>query len=85
MNKELLLKKIKYRSNYRGNKEMDIIFAKFIENHLDQLSLKELNDFQEIISQLDTDLFLWIQNNDLIPSNLNKDIIIKMSKISGFL
>ena len=44
MNKlEIFKKKLIYRSNYRGTKEMDILLSRFVE--------KYINDFDEI--QLD--------------------------------
>ena len=45
---ELLKNKIKYRSSYRGTKEMDLLLSSFVLKHIDNLShpeLKKLNDF----------------------------------------
>ena len=79
MNRDSLIKKLKYRSNYRGNKEMDIIFARFNDKHLDNLPLDQLYEFEKIINQQDADLYLWIQNPELTPENISKDIILAMS------
>ena len=47
-NKEDLKKKIIYRASYRGTKEMDILmssFVQFILKHIDDNSLKILDEF----------------------------------------
>ena len=37
-----LKKKIKYRSEYRGIKEMDLLLGKFVKKYVDNLSYEEL-------------------------------------------
>jgi antitoxin CptB len=39
---ELLKSKIKYRSSYRGTKEMDILLTAFVKAVVEKLSLDEL-------------------------------------------
>ena len=41
-NIEQLKKKIIYRSNYRGTKEMDKLLGKFTNEHIDMLEIKDL-------------------------------------------
>ena len=45
---ELLKNKIKYRSAYRGTKEMDMLLSSFVTsiiNDLNETELEKLNDF----------------------------------------
>ena len=45
---ENLKKKVLYRSNYRGTKEMDILLSRFVNKYINSLSvddLKKLNEF----------------------------------------
>ena len=47
---ESLKKKIKYRSSYRGTKEMDLLLSSFVSEHIDNLSLQDLiklDDFSD--------------------------------------
>ena len=37
---ESLKKKIIYRANYRGTKEMDILLSKFVNKYIDKLNKK---------------------------------------------
>ena len=41
---ETLKKKIIYRANYRGTKEMDILLSKFVDKYINTFSKKELED-----------------------------------------
>ena len=47
---EQLKKKIIYRSNYRGTKEMDKLLGAFTNAYIDQLNEKDLLDLQKLSS-----------------------------------
>ena len=42
---EQIKKKIIYRSNYRGTKEMDKLLGAFTNKYIDQLNVEDLNEF----------------------------------------
>ena len=47
---ELFKKKLIYRANYRGTKEMDILLSKFVKRYINDFNnayLKELEETQE--------------------------------------
>ena len=46
---EQLKKKIIYRSNYRGTKEMDKILGAFTNKYIDELTSSELVDLEKLI------------------------------------
>ena len=54
---EQLKKKIIYRSNYRGTKEMDKLLGAFTNAYVNQLNEKDLLDLQKLLSFEDEDLF----------------------------
>ena len=39
---ETLKKKIIYRANYRGTKEMDILLSKFVDKYINTFSIEQL-------------------------------------------
>ena len=43
-NKQNLINKIIYRSQYRGTKEMDIFVSSFVRSIIDSLSINDLKD-----------------------------------------
>ncbi len=54
---EQLKKKIIYRSNYRGTKEMDKLLGAFTNTYINQLNEKDLLDLQKLLNFEDEDLF----------------------------
>ena len=60
---ESLKKKIKYRSSYRGTKEMDLLLTSFVSSIIDSLSFKEL---------VKLDIFLNCNDEDINNFYLNK-------------
>ena len=71
-NKEILKKKIIYRSTHRGSKEMDILLGNFVKSHIDSLNDKELYNLLEILLIEDEVLNRWYfasVNNTEIPDN----------------
>ena len=57
LNIDQLKKKIIYRSNYRGTKEMDKLLGAFTKKYIEVLSIIDLNDLEELLDIDDTNLY----------------------------
>ena len=57
LNIDELKKKIIYRSNYRGTKEMDKLLGAFTKKYIETLSIKDLNDLEELLDVDDSNLY----------------------------
>ena len=57
LNIEQLKKKIIYRSNYRGTKEMDKLLGAFTKKYIDELTNKDLGDLEELLNIDDANLY----------------------------
>ena len=57
MNIDELKKKIIYRSNYRGSKEMDKLLSSFTKKYINKLELDDLNDLEKFLNVDDTNLY----------------------------
>ena len=57
LNIDLLKKKIIYRSNYRGTKEMDKLLGSFTKKYIEILSLNDLKDLEKLLDIDDTNLY----------------------------
>lgn len=57
INIEVLKKKIIYRSNYRGTKEMDKLLSAFTKKYIDSLNNDDLKDLQNLLDIDDDNLF----------------------------
>ena len=64
-----LKKKIKYRSEYRGIKEMDILLSKFVNKYIDTFNYDDLNKLYEILKKDDDEIF-----KDIFPKKFKKPL-----------
>ena len=55
-NKQNLINKIIYRSQYRGTKEMDIFMGKFVKSIIGKLFIDDLNDLDILVNMNDEDI-----------------------------
>ena len=55
-NKQNLINKIIYRSQYRGTKEMDIFVSSFVKSVVDSLSIDDLQDLDILVNMNDEDI-----------------------------
>ena len=81
--KEILKKKIIYRSLHRGTKEMDLLLGTFVKKYINQFSYIELKDLEKLIFMEDGILYKWYFENKLennIP-NTNISVLLKNFKI----
>ena len=56
LNKQNLINKIIYRSQYRGTKEMDIFVSSFVKSIIDSLSIDDLKDLDLLVNMNDEDI-----------------------------
>ena len=71
-----LKKKIIYRSNYRGTKEMDKLLGAFTKKHINQLKEEDLVELIELLEIDDNNLYNFY-------NGLNTDIKFKNNKINS--
>jgi len=60
-NKEELKKKIIYRSNYRGSKEMDSLMGSFANKYINLLNHDELTELSNLLDLDDINLYNFNQ------------------------
>jgi antitoxin CptB len=73
-----LIKKLLYRSNHRGTKEMDLLIGGFANENLKKLSPEELKEFEILLNFTDKELSSWLVDNkkniDLENFSISKKI-----------
>ena len=67
-NKQNLINKIIYRSQYRGTKEMDIFVSGFVKSIIDSLSFNDLVDLDKLVNMNDEDI-IKISRKQMIFKN----------------
>ena len=71
-NMDNLKKKILYRSEHRGTKEMDLLLSNFVKRYVNFLNEGELYELESLLNIDDEVLYKWYLNNErttLIPEN----------------
>ena len=74
-----LKKKILYRSNYRGTKEMDKLLGAFVKKNIDTLDYKDLIDLEKLLDIDDNNLYNFYNNltTDIVFENNNINSLFK--------
>ena len=67
-NKQNLINKIIYRSQYRGTKEMDIFVSGFVKSIIDSLSFNDLVALDKLVNMNDEDI-IKISRKEMIFKN----------------
>ena len=67
-NKQNLINKIIYRSQYRGTKEMDIFVSGCVKSIIDSLSYNDLVDLDKLVNMNDEDI-IKISRQEIIFKN----------------
>ena len=62
MNNSELKKKIIYRSNYRGSKEMDLLISSFVKKVINSINEKQLIQLKELVN-LDDETLLKLNRD----------------------
>ena len=71
-NLDILKKKIIYRSEHRGTKEMDLLLSSFVKKYINSFADYELEELDNLLNTEDEILYKWYfnqENNSLIPIN----------------
>ena len=58
-NKNILKKKILYRSKHRGFKEMDLLLGNFVKRNINSFTKLDLKDLLHLLSIDDEIIFNW--------------------------
>ena len=75
INIDELKKKIIYRSNYRGTREMDKLLSAFTKTYIDELKENDLFKLEKLLDVDDTNLYNFL-------NGLKTDVVIEKNNIS---
>jgi antitoxin CptB len=69
------LRRLRYRAWHRGTREMDLILGPYADARLDAMSAAELDRFEALLEELDTDLFDWLMGNLPAPPDADHQLL----------
>ena len=74
-------KKLIFRSEHRGTKEMDLILGTFSRAFIPTATQEQVDAYDELLNESDPDLYNWISMREDVPAD-NDNIIL--SQLIGY-
>ena len=72
---EIRRKRLRFRANHRGTKELDIYVGGFADSSLADLNAGQLDKFEAILESDEVSIFHWISGREAVPSEHDHDIM----------
>ena len=74
-----LKKRLIYRSQYRGTKEMDKLIGSFVQTYINKLNNQQLNELEKFLN-IDDDILYKFYNGLLFDTDIVKSEIFMLFK-----
>lgn len=78
------LKRLRHKCKYMGMHENDVIFARFSDRYLDELSEQEVTQFETLIEENDVDIFKWITGKLELPTEYDNTVMAKLRECQEY-
>ena len=76
-------KRLLFRAQRRGFKEVDLIFGAYAESHLARLDAAGLDQFEAQLTAPDQDVYAWLRGAAVVPPEYNNPVFAGLKKICG--
>jgi antitoxin CptB len=77
---EIFKKKLIYRSNYRGTKEMDILLGGFVKKYIDIFDKIQLIELEKFLN-FDDEIILNYYQHNIVKKNIDKNKVSQTFKL----
>ena len=74
-------KRLFFRAQRRGFKEVDLIFGAFAEAHLASLGEAELDDFEALLEAPDQEVYAWLQGHAPVPATYDNTVFARLKGV----
>ena len=71
-------RRARFRSWHRGMKEMDMILGGYSDAHIDEMSESDLTIYEDLMENLDRDLFKWFTGEGTVPAEFDTALFRKI-------
>lgn len=78
---EIRRKRLKFRSWHRGIKEADILLGSFADQFLHKMDKEQLDDYENLLREADSDLVAWITGDRVAPQHYNHEVMAMLKSI----
>jgi len=79
---QLRHKKILWRANHRGMKEMDLMLGEYAANHLEDMTMAQLDEFEAILEVSDALLNDWLTGKTDTPAQFQTEMFAAIKRQS---
>ena len=74
-------KRLLFRAQRRGFKEVDLIFGTFAAAELSRLSDAELDQFEALLNAPDQDVYAWLRGHMPVPAGFDTPLFARMKAL----
>ncbi len=78
------IKRLQHKCKYMGMHENDVIFGRFSERFLSDLSEEEIGQFEALLDQNDLDIFKWITGKLEVPAEFDNSVMAKLRECQEY-
>lgn len=71
-------KRARFRCWHRGMKEMDMILGGYADAHINDMAESDLTIFEDLMENLDRDLFKWFTGEGAVPDEFDTPMFRKI-------
>ena len=79
------LKRIHYRANHRGMRELDMLIGQFADKRIASFTHAEADVFEALLDVQEPDLMAWITGQQPVPAQFDTPLFREMLSLAGSL
>ena len=76
-------KRLLFRAQRRGFKEVDLIFGAYADAHLAGLDAAGLDRFEALLAAPDQDVYAWLRGAEPVPPQFDNDVFAGLQSYCG--
>lgn len=74
-------KRLLFRAQRRGFKEVDLIFGQYADDHLFALDEAGLDQFEALLSAPDQDVYAWLRGAEAVPADYDNAVFAGLKAV----
>lgn len=74
-------KRLLFRAQRRGFKEVDLIFGQYAEAHLPRLDEAGLDQFEALLTAPDQDVYAWLRGAEPVPPGYDNPVFAGLKAV----
>ena len=82
MDRDIRIKRLRFRSWHRGTKEADLLIGGYFDSHHLAWTDEQMNQFEELIEEQDVDIMAWAMGTQPVPARFDGEIVRRMTEIN---